>query len=176
VATETIWRIPPALRVYLSGTEGYSGTGAHVQWLAGELRRLKTASELKYLPRKIRREIERTWLARIRQHISEPMFFEDLANAARLLAQPEHLPNAKRCLAEAYVVLAKPEGTQCFDPPDLPGPEIAFLETVGNQINTRTVRLYAERLFKEYCIRALGPENAQLLFPFSLDSAHVNWS
>jgi hypothetical protein len=164
---------------FLIGEAGYLGNEANLRWFSGELTRLRLVDRLKddAMPEvfeAIRAQIHSAWLDRLKEAESNPNFWETGRRAEEALAAPSRRGEPKACLAEAYLVLTKPEGTECFDPPENPGPEIAYLKKVGCQINTRTVRQYAQMLWREYRSEILGAKRAQQYFDFTVD--HIHWS
>lgn len=180
------------MRLFLLGTEGYSGSEAEAKWLSGELNRIRYVDSLyeevpatpgsaaairqemrQALVPTIAQTVESAWVERIKKHALEPEFLKTWARAQELLAHRQ--PDPKSCLAEAYMVLAKPEGTDCTDPPGIPGPEIAFLKSRGGEINTRTVREYAEELWRGYYREMCGERGAPPPFNFGPTLAHTQW-
>jgi hypothetical protein len=98
------------------------------------------------ITKEIRDAIHSAWSEPLQTHAptSNTTFFDDLAEAQRRL-HIRKLKNPKQCLAEAYMVLAKPVPVfgWWFN-------EDEFLRRHDGQINTYTVRKYAEILWKNY--------------------------
>jgi hypothetical protein len=111
----------------------------------GELNRLvflqdETICSKLRVPEGLRISARLAWSDRIAKHAeaNDEGFFEDLKEANRR-RHLQYQKSVKDCLAEAYLVLAKPEGiTNAW-----PGPEVDFLNRHGGKINTETVKEYA---------------------------------
>jgi hypothetical protein len=162
---------------YLIGEPGYSGADAHVRWLAGELNRLRFIDHLTEKEATVVRErVHSTWLERLKRYALDPRFLRTWQRAAELLSAPNQRRDPKACLAEAYLLLTKPEGTSCCDPLGYESPVLAFLKKVDGQITTQTVRQYAEELWRGYYREIAKAAGAQAEFNFGPTLANVRWS
>jgi hypothetical protein len=172
-----LWRIPPKMWRYLVGVEGYSGGDAHVRWLAGELNRLRFADQLTEEGGVvIRDQIYATWLDRLKTRALDSGFLQILQQAGQMLANPGALHDIKACLAEAYLVLTQWKGRKSFATDRFDIPLLAYLERFNGEITTRTVREYAELLWKVYYGKRLNAQGAQQEWNFGPVLENVRWS
>jgi len=144
--------MPDALRAFSSGAEKSPRLEERIRWLMGELNRLEIFEDGALcrhmgLPEELRIAGRLAWSQRIAQHAAanDEQFFDDLKEASRR-RHLSYLKDIKDCLAEAYCVLAKPEGTYC----GWPGVEVDFLKRRGGVINTETVKEFALYLWANY--------------------------
>jgi hypothetical protein len=154
------WRVPDALKRFLHGGESSSSDDERLLWLMGEFQRLLYADyafEAGVVSLEIRNQIHLAWTERLKTNFPLPdtTFFEDLSKAHRRFHEQE-LKTPKQCLAEAYIVLAQPEGCARI----MPGGEVAFLERHGGRIDTATVKEYAAYLWAD--CRERDSNNLQL--------------
>jgi hypothetical protein len=142
-----VWRVPPALDRFIHGDELSHVDDQRILRLQNELERLLYADHAEteeIVTPEIRAAIHSAWIQRLQAHIpvSNTTFFDDLAEAQRRL----HIrvpKTAVQCLAEAYMVLAKPVTVFGWW-----YREDEFLRRHDGRINTFTVRTYAEILWK----------------------------
>jgi hypothetical protein len=144
-----VWLMPEALQIFIHGQEDSLRQGDRALRLLGELQRLSYADYAVgegLMTEEIRDQIRSAWIERLLTQfpLSDTTLFADLAEAHKRfhIREPK---TAKQCLAESYLVLANPVGHFCaWRSEDVD----RFLARRGGQINTWTVRLYAEILWK----------------------------
>jgi hypothetical protein len=139
--------MPEALTRFVYGLETSAEESERVLRLQGELQRLLYADHAEtegIVTPQIRMAIHSAWIERLQTYIpvSGTTFFDDMTKAQRRMHIKEP-KTPKQCLAEAYMVLAKPVTVFAFG-----SQEDEFLLRHGGQIDTWTVRKYAEILWR----------------------------